>query len=333
MRVGIAGEFRCVVTKADGTIKTDTKYQRNLILNQGLDFFGGGKGSAANQACVIGAGNTIPAINQNSLANVVSIAVGTNATFDTSYSPNPDNLYKMWSQNRYRFEGLDNVNISEVGLVSSTVAGVSYGITTSNYYLTTRALIKDALGNPTSITILLGETLDIYYKLHKVVSVLEQSYIVNMLDGVGGSVPYNVVIKPAHVGQSTWESGLTSAAGSLSNTASPINFTNTELVDVVSYPAAGATLGGDAIWKDSAYVTGTYKKVFTLAVPLDALNNFPFKIVSFFPYPGAATLGYSFLPFQARFGRVSDDAPITKTNKEKLDMPFEVSWGRYEGDL
>lgn len=40
MRVGVAGEFRCVVTKADGTIKTDTGYQRNIILNQGLDFFG-----------------------------------------------------------------------------------------------------------------------------------------------------------------------------------------------------------------------------------------------------------------------------------------------------
>ena len=35
--IGVAGEFRCVVKKADGSIKTDIGYQKNLILNQGLD--------------------------------------------------------------------------------------------------------------------------------------------------------------------------------------------------------------------------------------------------------------------------------------------------------
>ena len=333
MIIGIAGEFRCVVTKADGTIKTDTGYQKNLILNQGLDFFGGGKGSNINQACVIGTGNTAPVITQNSLANVVKIAVGTADTSDFSYTPNPENLYKMWEQKRFRFEGLNNVNISEVGLVSSTTSGLNYSITTSNYYLTTRALIKDALGNPSSITVLLGETLDIYYKFHKVVSVLEQSYVVNMLDGAGGSVPFNVVIKPAHVGQITWESGITYLVNSLSSDASPVNFTNTELVDVVNYPTTGATIAANSIWQDGAYVVGTYKKTITLAVPLDSLNNYPFKTVSFTPFSGTSFLGFSFFAFQARFGRVSDDAPITKTNKEKLDMPFEVSWGRYEGEL
>ena len=42
--IGMAGEFRCVVKKSDGSTKIDTGYQKNLILDQGLDFFGGGNG-------------------------------------------------------------------------------------------------------------------------------------------------------------------------------------------------------------------------------------------------------------------------------------------------
>ena len=38
--IGMAGEFRVVVKRADGSTKIDTGYQKNLILNQGLDFFG-----------------------------------------------------------------------------------------------------------------------------------------------------------------------------------------------------------------------------------------------------------------------------------------------------
>ena len=36
--IGMTGEFRCVVKKSDGSTKIDTGYQKNLILNQGLDF-------------------------------------------------------------------------------------------------------------------------------------------------------------------------------------------------------------------------------------------------------------------------------------------------------
>lgn len=52
--MGMSGEFRCVVKRADGSTKIDTGYQKNLILNQGLDFFGGSNGSDMMAYCVIG---------------------------------------------------------------------------------------------------------------------------------------------------------------------------------------------------------------------------------------------------------------------------------------
>ena len=78
--IGVAGEVRCVVTKAEGTVKIDTGYHKNLILNQGLDFFGGGKGSIINQSCAIGAGNSTPLITQTKLDSYISQADGTDAT-------------------------------------------------------------------------------------------------------------------------------------------------------------------------------------------------------------------------------------------------------------
>ncbi|MFP3366621.1 hypothetical protein R0J93_23535, partial [Pseudoalteromonas sp. SIMBA_148] len=90
-----------------------------------------------------------PSINQTKLDSFIALASGTNATSDFSYIDNGDNLYRMWEQKRYRFTGINDANISEVGLVSE-------GTTSSTYYLTTRALIKDSTGNPTSISIKTG---------------------------------------------------------------------------------------------------------------------------------------------------------------------------------
>ena len=81
--MGVAGEFRCVVKRADGSTKIDTGYQKNLILNQGLDFFGGVKGTDMMQYCVIGSGNSQPVYTQNKLDTAIKGVSGT--TFSTKY--------------------------------------------------------------------------------------------------------------------------------------------------------------------------------------------------------------------------------------------------------
>ena len=78
VHTGMAGEFRCVVQKADGSIKLDTGVQKNLILNQGLEFFGGVNGSGMNY-CIIGTGNSTPTIHQTKLDYPISI-VGRSTT-------------------------------------------------------------------------------------------------------------------------------------------------------------------------------------------------------------------------------------------------------------
>ena len=183
--IGMVGEFRCVVKKADGSIKTDTGYQKNLILNQGLDFFGGGNGNNMMDFCVIGSGNSKPVYTQNELDAITAYASGADFSTKYDYDASKDgNIYKTNKVRKYTFNGLNNVNISEVGLASQFSSLTSY-------YLCTRALIKDAQGVPTTITVLNGEILEIYYKLWQVFDTTDKVGTINLLDGVGGSVAYN----------------------------------------------------------------------------------------------------------------------------------------------
>lgn len=321
--VGFAGEFRIVVSDKDGNIKQDTGYQKNLILNQGLDFFGGGKAYYFNDYCVVGSGNSTPVVTQTKLDVAVAIAGGSGAGSDSSYADKGDNLYRMWEQKKYRFEGLSNVNISEVGLSSSKINGDQYP-TVTDYWLNTRALIKDSSGTPTTITVKTGEVLDIYYKIHKVVDTRDKEFVVDMLDGDGGSVPYNMTVRLAKVG--LWVYPFCPIAFQTTGIIKP---SKNELkpITVTEYPES--RLDGTVVY--SKYTRLELKRGLKVTIPLNLGNISGIRTM----YVGENSTEYdtSWYPFQARFGSVADDSPIPKTANHTLEIPFEISWGRYEGAL
>ena len=322
--MGIAGEFRCVVKRADGSTKIDTGYQKNLILNQGLDFFGGGNGANMMSFCVIGSGNSQPIYTQNKLDTAITGAYG--ADFSTKYdydAARDGNLYKTNKVCNYSFIGLNNVNISELGLAST------YNNTTT-YFLCTRALIKDSQGNPTTITVLSGEVLEIYYKLWIVYDVTNKTDTLNLLDGVGGSTAYNYIARLAGVGganiggsakygNGTVGQALSEGAGSNSHSVY-----NGEIGTITGAPTgtASETITSSSV-STATYISGSYKRQITWSLRASQAN---FAIRSAIFY---TKMGF----WQIRFGSVANDSPITKTNTQTLSIPIEFSWGRYEGAL
>lgn len=311
------GEFRCVVTDSLGDIQQDTGYQKNLILDQGLDFFGGGKGSSFNGYCAVGSGNSAPTTDQTSLDAFIAITSGATSTNSYAYTDNGDNLYRVWEQKQYRFTGLNNVNISEVGLASQ-------GSSSVNTYLTTRALIKDGLGAPTSISIKTGETLDIYYKVHKVINIQDVPYVISILDGNGGTVPYNVTARPVNIGGGTQASLAFSAVGiSTTGEYSGSVVASGELTSNKSVYPSGVLSKTYQSVVTSPYIKGSYKRGFSLELGLNEGNG---NIRTF-----AVTASSG--AYQLRYGSVEDDSPIVKTPKDIASFPFEVSWGRFEGEL
>ena len=308
--IGTAGEFRCVVKRADGSTKIDTGYQKNLILNQGLDFFGGDKGTDMMAYCVIGSGNSQPIYTQNKLDTAITGVVGSVASYKYDYDAARDgNLYKANKVCKYSFTGLNNVNISEVGLASN------YSNTTT-YYLCTRALIKDSQGSPTTITVLSGEILEVYYKLWAIYDTTDKTGQINVLDGAGNQVPYNYKARLMKVGDAAYSGYV----NSLSRDWKKQYLYSGDLVAIAGTPSG--ELYSSASLQVSPYVLGSYKSVYSFEVATSAGNG---KIRTY----ALEVLGY----WQIRFGSVANDSPITKTNTQTLSIPIEVSWGRYEGAL
>ena len=312
--IGMTGEFRCVVKKSDGSTKIDTGYQKNLILNQGLDFFGGGTGDNMMKYCVIGSGNSQPSYTQNKLDNAVVGVVGSAFSSKTDYDAARDgNLYKTNSVLKYSFNGLNNVNISEVGLASKFSSSI-------DYYLCTRALIKDSSGNPTTITVLSGEILEIYYKLWAVFDITDKTGQVNLLDGVGGSIAYNYKTRLADVGSSGFQAGYYIDLNG-SSSAYIYYSAGVDLFAITAVPTG--SYASISNYTANSYQKGSYKKVFTLNFNVATAND------------KNRVLFMAFIGFywQIRFGSVANDSPITKTSTQTLSIPIEVSWGRYEGAL
>lgn len=318
IHIGMAGEVRLVVRREDGTAKEDTGFRKNLILNKGLDFFGGGNGSNMLAYCAIGSGNSEPSTTQTQLDSFVAITSGSSSSSKYDYTPDSSNLYKTNSTYKYTFTGLDNINISEVGLASQGSSG-------SNYYLCTRALIKDSEGSPTSVSILSGEVLEVYYRIWRVISTLDVSYIVNMLDGKGGKTPYNVIVRPAILGSDVWASTI---GFTLNSSAASTSVSSSDLASLTSSPSGASSTG--ITNSLSAYVIGSYKQNLVAKLSISS-NNYGIRTVS--SANGSSVSSNKMFWYQARFGSVVGDNPIPKDSTKILSIPIEFSWGRYEGAL
>lgn len=316
MNIGLVGEVRCVVTKEDGTVKIDTGFQKNLILNQGLDFYGGGNGTDMFHRCLVGTGNSVPTPTQNRLDLPVGIAAGASFSVKYDYTPREDNLYLAEITYRYTFSSIGNVNISEVGLASN-------GTTTANAYMCTRALIKDASGNPTVISVLNTEKLQVYYKLTAVYSTLDVSHQIQYTGADNVTVDCNAIVRLSLAGSNDSPYSIALLA--------PFAPSNSNLARGQTYKGGlgGLTWGpsdansvAESVDIDT-YVLGSYKSTFRYNYNLSDSNGSTrcVKVLT--------TIGC----WQVEYKQVINGKPITKTSKDTMVIPFEVSWGRYEGEL
>lgn len=314
LSVGIAGEVRFIVKRDDGSIKEDTGFQKNLILNQGLNFLGKDLGSMFEK-CAIGSGNTTPVATQTRLDSFLAVQAGAINSSKYDYVPDASNTYKTNQVYKYVFTGLNNVNVSEVGLASAT------SIDSISHSLHTRALLKDISGAPTTITILQGEILEVYYKLWVVYSTLDTEFVVNMLDGKGGVTPYNTKVRNQEVGVAMFYNYIGSHLYAMSVGDNYINPSSADLVGITAKRPEGLKRYGSM--DRAPYIKDSYKRVLILNIATADANS-PIRTFSILTSMGA---------WQIRFGSVADDSPIPKTNLRTLSMPFEFSWGRYEGVL
>lgn len=147
--VGVGAILKLVVRKVDtDEIVRETPEFHNLVLNTGLERMA--VDTWINRCCV-GTGNSTPVASQvaldNFLASTTTTAPGASDTGGIQVTDVP---FYWYARRTWRFAvGVATGNISEVGL--------GWGDSS----LWNRALIKDINGNPTTITVLADEYLDV----------------------------------------------------------------------------------------------------------------------------------------------------------------------------
>ena len=311
MQVGLYGEVKVIVKRADDTVRLDTGFFPNVITNLGLDAIG--NDNDLFNFCAVGGGNSKPLNTNTKLDNPLQVVSPISSESKYDYDPVRDTeFYKCSGTVGYRFEGLDNKNISEVGLVGDYRSELHSAFT--------RTLIKNSAGEPTVITVLSGEILELQYRLWQVFDVKDKDQVVTaMIDGV--EVPFNVKIRLAGVGGNlggSWSYAAVVGAHLTFQGNNYHQFGTGELGEITGQNSGLTNVYGLS-WE--AYQPSTYKRKFYANTSITEAVH-PIRSFLFFTGLGA---------YQVRFGTVDGDLPIDKTNQDILQLGFEMSWGRYEG--
>lgn len=320
LNFGFAGRFDLVAHKVvvdengsplmDGDNNVLTGESRNLasfenlILDSGLNRLG--TGGVIDGACV-GTGTTAPANSQTSLASLLRVT--TTRQVNSELAGSTTAPYYAEYQTVYRFPaGTAAGNLSEVGLGwnANPWANTMDG-------LWCRALIKDSQGNPTTITVLSDEVLDIVYtlQLHPPTSDITGTF---NLSGVA----YQYTLRPAWVNSRmypiSWEAGR--ILGGIFDYGATA-FTG-GIGAVTSGPSG--TAGYNIPLTKQTYVNNSNQCVFTVNVDLNTANL----------AGGIRSMQFGITgnSWQAEFSRVSDGATIPKDSTNVLTIPFWVSWNR-----
>lgn len=170
--VGAAGRFNIVVKNADGSVKKDYGWQSNLITQAGLDVINSLRNTdQSDKSLTIGTGSGTPSISDTVLFEYLSDWARSGSWTTISALPNdlqlkmdyiyPDGYSWGGLVFNYTFSQINNKNITELGIWNTDSKASA-----TSYTLLTHAIIRDENGQPTAITVLTGEILQVQYELY-----------------------------------------------------------------------------------------------------------------------------------------------------------------------
>lgn len=292
--VGMGGRYRFTAIRPDGSERVLSDWFDNLLLNSGLDLLG--QNNPLINTCYVGTGTTPPAPTQTELdnqtlftGNVISQTAGSDISGGFA-----------WFRRVFRFAVAESsYNVSEVGIAGSTFLS--------------RSLVKDGSGNPTTITVLTGEMLNVTYEFRLYWPTGESVASVN-IEGVD----YTVSTKSALVGSwgeiDRFNYLMTNGLGDVFSDV--LAYDGVSDLGGITENISGSFLGRPSyISRSGGYVTGTYHADAFVEFNLDSVTQAINGLVLLSP------LGI----FKMKF------APdIPKNNGNILQLNFRATWARRE---
>lgn len=291
LREECEGYYKIEAVKADGSRRILADWFPNLILNAGLDRMASSGDYLS--ACQVGSGSTAPIASQTSLAALV--ASTTTYQADTSANSGSSPFFARRTVT-FRFAQ---------GVATGVLAEVGVGWASSGS-LYSRALILDALGTPTTITVLADESLDVTYELRMYAWAAETSGTISLK-----GVLHNTTLKSANAGE--WSLG--GPFGSALYTENRcFAYTGSPSVDISGSPS-GTLITGNASAVAASYTPGSYAITINITAGLTQWNN---------------ALGIGAIRPLAGWGRwqIGFSPNIMKTSSDILTLQVRHSWGR-----
>ena len=264
----------------------------NLITNNGLDLIGK---SAACNYMIVSSDNTIPSITDTTI-NILGVTQldGTgNSNVNKNVTTAP---YWVSYQRVKRFgAGVGTGNIAKIAISNNSTGTDLFSI----------ALVKDGNGNPTTITKLADEILDVSYELRQYINTEDTATTIT----ISGKT-HNVTSRIWGLG--SWGANWVNSVARFDG----IGITETNLVGITS------SISGVGIsFNRDAYEVGSYKLVVRPNSISIGTGNFATGINTVFTTQGIL---YQF----------GINPPILKKNTQTLQLPpITISFGRYEGAL
>lgn len=296
MHMGMSGRYRVQVRDAEThEVVKDSGWFSNLILDSGLEALGTAPGHVLRY-CRVGTGNTAPAVTQTALVNQLA-STATQAVSDTVGAATSAPYY-WWTRIVFRFAA---------GAATGNVAEIGIGWAATGDTLFSRSLVKDANGDPTTITVLATEYLDVTYevRVYPDTTVSTQTVTIGGVSTVVEHSCHNV----ATGGSFEWSSfgqGQYGPARTYSN--APTTF------GAITDAGTGSFYSTGAPAVPAPYSSGTRQRQVTATIAPGSANSGAIEAVR------GTLLG---VPVKTRF-----QPGIAKDNTKQLTFTYQVSWGR-----
>jgi hypothetical protein len=290
----IGALFKLIVRKqSDNSIARESEFFHNIVLDTGLARMSAGTWI---DRCCVGSGNSVPVATQTALDNFRASTTNQNTTstsVNTSTTP-----YYFSAKVTWRFPvGAATGNISEVGM----------GWSDANLW--NRALVKDIGGNPTTITVLSDEYLDVVSEI-RLYPELSTSGTFNLLDKSGAIINSISFAASPYIGSAAISFSKVSALGLQIYSGTKNDAVNS----IPNYPDLGAA-GSLSV----TYPTTTSMQVIaTCAIGVATGTH---QSLYFRP-SGIVMNGQGGYKFQL-------SPTITKNASQSMTYTILLSWGRY----
>lgn len=300
---GLQGYMRVQIRRPDGRVRWDSGFFPNRILNNG-------RNNMATQAnwltnCHVGTGSTVPTSTDTQLeAFVVQTSTVVSNTDGTQGSA----PYYGWRRKTFRFAqgaGHGGQNLSEAGIGWSTTGSV----------LISRALIIDPqTQQPTTVTPLTDEILDVTYELRY------YPYLGDVLNSVTlAGVNYDTITRAASVTGNIWSDNIGVLAGYYSTSSTYWPAYDGLVGNITQFPSGNIAYADDGTNAyNIAYSNNSYERRIGITIGTSGWNlGAGIRCLALYTEMGA---------FQTQFSANPGGTSIPKNTNYTMQMEWVIRW-------